>query len=293
MPASEVAGGPDPLRSFGVFARSIKLAHSVFALPFALASAALAGREHGITWTQVALIVVAMVCARSAAMGFNRIVDRDFDARNPRTASREIPAGQLTVVAAWAWTLIFALAFVAVSFALSPLCGALSPIALGVVGLYSLTKRFTALCHLVLGLALGLAPVAAWIAVAGSVSLVPLVLAGVVLTWVAGFDIIYAGQDLGFDRSAGLHSVPAAFGMRAALAVSAALHAVTVALLVALPLVTPLAWPWWLGVTLMASILVWEHRLVTPDDLSKVDKAFFDLNGYVALAFLATTLLAL
>ena len=238
-------------------------------------------------------ILVAMVAARSAAMGFNRIVDRDIDARNPRTASREIPAGELSLRSAWGWTLASAGLFLAASWALGPLPLLLAPVALAVVWGYSLVKRVSWTCHLVLGLALALAPVGAWVAIAGSFASLPVLLGLIVGTWVAGFDIIYSCQDAGFDADEGLHSIPARFGLTGALWISALLHVLTVVGLAVLPLVAGLGWVYWLGFALMAGTLAYEHAIVRPDDLSRVDKAFFDLNGYVSLAFFGTVLVAL
>ncbi len=275
------------------FARTIKLSHSIFALPFALAAAALAAQEHGITWVQGVWILVAMVSARSAAMGFNRIADRDIDAQNPRTASREIPSGELSLGAAWGWTLLSALVFVVASWRLGPWCVALAPVALAVIWGYSLAKRVTFLCHLVLGLALGLAPLGAWLAIAGSLSVLPVLMAVIVGSWVAGFDIIYSCQDASFDAQQRLHSVPVRMGLRGALWFSVALHVLTVAGLALLPFVAELGTVYWLGFAAMAGTLAYEHWIVRPDDLSRVDKAFFDLNGYVSLAFFGTVLVAL
>ena len=272
------------------YARMIKISHTLFAMPFALAAAVLAWRIEGFQWLQLLLIVLCMVFARSAAMGFNRVVDRDIDAKNPRTAAREIPAGSIGVGAALAFTAGSALLFVFCAWALSPLCAALSPIVLVVICGYSLTKRFTALCHLFLGLALALAPSCAWIAITGGLSATPLVLSAIVGTWVAGFDIIYALQDADFDRDEGLHSIPSALGRKGALVVSALLHVLTLGGLLALPLTTELGWPYWPGVVLIAGILAYEHWIVRPDDLSRVNQAFFQLNGYVSLAFFAVVL---
>lgn len=269
------------------YSRMIKLSHSIFALPFALAAGLLAAREVTTTWTQWALIVACMVLARSSAMGFNRIVDRDLDARNPRTATREIPAGAISVGAAWAFTLGSAALFVLCAAALHPLTGWLSPVALAIVWGYSLTKRFTALCHVVLGLALALAPSAVWIALTGGYASTPLLLSLTVGTWVAGFDIIYACQDVDFDQREGVRSIPAALGVRGALIVSAVLHVGTVAALVALPAVVPLGPVYYVGVALIGAVLAYEHAIVRPSDLSRINKAFFDLNGYVSLLFLA------
>lgn len=274
------------------FGRMIKFSHSIFAMPFALSAAVLAARTHPTTWDQWVLIVVCMVAARSAAMGFNRIVDRHIDASNPRTVSRELPSGQISLPAAVTFTAVAAGILVAGSFALHPLCGWLSPVALAVVCGYSYGKRFTSLVHLWLGVALGLAPVAAWIAITGGIAWPPVVLAAAVATWVAGFDILYSLQDEEFDRGAGLRSIPAAIGQGMAMNVSSLLHVVTVGLLAALPALVPLGWPYWVGLVVIAGVLLYEHRLVKPGDLSRIDKAFFDLNGYVSLAFFAAVLLA-
>lgn len=274
------------------FGRMIKFSHSIFAMPFALASAALAARETTTTPLQWGLIVACMVTARSAAMGFNRIVDRQLDAANPRTATREIPSGAVSLSSAVTFTALSALAFVGLSAWLHPLCGWLSPIALLVVCGYSYGKRFTSLVHLWLGVALGLAPIAAWIAITGTVAAAPLVLAGAVATWVAGFDILYSLQDEEYDRGAGLNSIPARLGQVGAMRVSRALHVLTIGAIAALPAVVSLAWPYWVGVAIIAGVLGWEHSLVKPGDLSRIDKAFFDLNGYVSLVFLAAVLAA-
>ena len=269
------------------FGRMIKFSHSIFAMPFALAAGILAARQtptHPLQW---ALIVGCMVTARSAAMGFNRIVDRELDARNPRTAARELPTGAVSLRSAVAFTGLSAALFVVLSAWLHPLCGWLSPVALLVVCGYSYAKRFTALVHLWLGVALGLAPVAVWIAITGTVAPGALLLAGAVCSWVAGFDILYSLQDEDYARQAGLRSIPARLGQRGAMLVSRLLHVATVAALGALPYVVPLAWPYWVGVLAIAGVLGWEHSLVKPGDLSRIDKAFFDLNGYVSLLFLA------
>jgi 4-hydroxybenzoate polyprenyltransferase len=274
------------------YSRMIKLSHSIFAMPFALAAAALAARQVEVTWVQLGLIVVCMVAARSSAMGFNRVVDRDIDADNPRTAGREIPSGQISVRAAWGFTLGSAAIFVVASALLGPLVLALSPVALGVVWGYSLTKRYTALCHGVLGLALALAPTGVWIALTGSYGWVPALLSVAVGTWVAGFDIIYSCQDADFDADHGLHSVPSVLGLRNALVVSALLHLATMGALAVLPFLTPLGWAYWVGFVVIGAVLSYEHWIVRPDDLSRIDKAFFDLNGYVSLVFLACVAVA-
>lgn len=274
------------MSAVATYARMIKLSHSIFAMPFALAAALIAAQQVPVTVLQVGLILLCLVLARSSAMGFNRVIDRDVDGRNPRTVGREIPSGQISVRAAWGFTLGSAAAFVACCALLGPATLALSPVALAVVWGYSLTKRFTALCHVVLGLALALAPTGVWIALTGSYGPVPLLLSLAVGTWVAGFDIIYACQDAAFDREQGLYSIPAVLGVRRALVVSAVLHLATVGLLVALPSWFPLGWSYGAGVLAIAAVLVYEHWIVRPDDLSRIDKAFFDLNGGVSLLFL-------
>jgi 4-hydroxybenzoate polyprenyltransferase len=274
------------------YGRMIKFSHSVFALPFALASAALAARD-GFRWAQVGWIVVAMVGARSAAMGFNRLADHEIDARNPRTAGRELPRGVLGRGEVWALVAISAAALVVAAAMLGPLCLALSPVALAIVFGYSYTKRFTALSHVVLGLALAVAPVGAWLAVRGSFSPVAVAIGLAVLAWVAGFDIIYSCQDAGFDRDAGLHSLPARIGVRRALRAARGFHAAAIGFLAA---VYPLAnlHPIYLaGVAGIAGLLAYEHSLVKADDLSRVDAAFFTLNGWVSVAYLAVTLAAI
>jgi 4-hydroxybenzoate polyprenyltransferase len=274
------------------FARMIKLSHSIFAMPFALAAAVIASRSVTVTALQVLLIVVCMIAARSSAMGMNRLVDRQFDARNPRTATRELVTGALSVPAAWAFTLGSAAVFVLGSALLGELTLLLSPIALAVVWGYSLTKRFTALCHLVLGAALALAPTAVWIALTGTFGPIPAVLSLAVATWVAGFDIIYACQDADFDRENGLFSIPSRLGVQNALIASALLHVVTLVALGVLPMFAPLGLAYTVGVVVIGLVLGYEHWIVRPNDLSRVDKAFFDLNGYVSLAFLVAVALA-
>ena len=276
------------VRTFG---RMIKFSHTVFALPFALAAAAIAARGHGITVGRLAAIVVAMVGARTAAMGFNRIADRHIDARNPRTAGRELPTGKVSLASATLLTVAAAIVFVGASAWLGPLCLALSPVALALVLGYSYTKRFTWLCHLFLGLAIAAGPGGAWIAVRGDVAAPALWLMLAVATWIGGFDILYALADRDFDRSAGLHSIPARFGVRGALFASGLLHLVTVAAMLMLARAGGLGIVYLVGVALIAAILVWEHAIVRPRDLSRLDMAFFNLNGYVSVAFFVATLL--
>jgi 4-hydroxybenzoate polyprenyltransferase len=266
--------------------RLVRFSHSVFALPFALAAAWLA--SGGLPAPRVlALVVVCAVAARTAAMAFNRLVDRRLDAENPRTRGRELPSGVLRPRAVGALSASAAAVFVAGAFALNPLCGMLAPPVLAVLLGYSLMKRVSWLSHAVLGLALGLAPLGAWLAVTGSFTgdlAPPLLLAAAVVVWVGGFDLIYACQDAEHDRRAGLRSVPARFGVAGALAASSAAHAVTVALLVAFGLRAELGLAWWIVLAVAAALLVWQHRMVKPDDLSRVDVAFFTLNGWVGVA---------
>ena len=266
--------------------RLVKFSHSIFALPFALMGAWLAaGGPPGAT--TLGLIVVAAVAARTAAMAFNRYIDRDIDASNPRTSGREIPSGQLSPAFAAGLTAISSAVFVGVAFALNPLAGKLSPVVLSVLLGYSLVKRFSALVHLVLGVALGLAPLGAWIAVRGSFEgdlTAILLLFVTVWTWVAGFDLIYSCQDAEFDAARGLHSIPARIGIAGALRVSRALHALSVAALVGVALVGGLGWVFWGAVGVAALLLAWEQSIVRADDLSRVDVAFFTLNGWVGVA---------
>jgi 4-hydroxybenzoate polyprenyltransferase len=279
-----------PLAPLVTFGRMIKFEHTIFALPFALAAAAIAARGHGLSVARVAGIVVAMAAARTAAMGFNRIADRHIDAKNPRTARRELPAGAVTLRAAWILTLAAAATFVAAAAYLGPLCLALSPVALAFLFGYSFTKRFTFLCHLFLGLAIASGPAGAWIAVRGDFGLVPGLLMLAVACWIAGFDVLYALADRDFDRGAGLHSIPARFGVTGALVISAGLHAVTLGALLALGPVAALGAPYFVGVAIVAALLVYEHAIVRPSDLSRLDAAFFTLNGYVSVVFFVATL---
>ena len=268
----------------------IKIEHTLFALPFAFLGAVLAA--NGVpTGRQIFWIVVAMVGARSAAMAFNRLADRNIDARNPRTATRALPAGLLTPAFVGAFVAVAAALLVLAAWRLNPLAFALSPAALLVVFLYSYTKRFTALSHLVLGLALAGAPLGAWIAVRGDVAAAPLVLGGAVLLWVAGFDVLYGLQDLDFDRGAGLHSIPARLGVRGALFVSALFHLGTLALLLLLPYVYApgLGAAYRIGVGGCAMLLGWQHWVVRPSDLSRLNAAFFTANGALAVWLFAAT----
>ena len=272
------------------FGRMVKFEHTLFALPFALAAAAIAARGHGLSGVRVAGIVIAMAGARTAAMGFNRIIDRHIDAKNPRTARREIPTGAISLSSAWTMTLVATAVFVGAAAALGPLCLALSPVALFFLYGYSFTKRFTALCHLFLGLAIASGPAGAWIAVRGDFGWAPGLLMIAVACWIAGFDVLYALSDRDFDRTAGIHSIPARFGVAGALAISAALHLVTAAALLALAPVAHLGVPYLTGVAVVIALLIYEHAIVRPTDLSRLDVAFFNLNGYVSVVFFIATL---
>ncbi len=265
----------------------IKFEHSIFALPFALVGGMLAVRGWP-TWRQILWLTVAMVGARSAAMTFNRIADRKFDAANPRTRMRALPTGRLKLRFAVGFTVFSCGLLALAAWELSPLAFKLSPLAIAVLLLYSYTKRFTLLSHLALGIADGLAPIGAWIALRNSVSLSALLLGAAVAFWVAGFDLIYACQDIEFDRQAGLHSVPQRFGIAAALYGSIACHLAMVALLVVVLQMEHLGWMAMAGLALMMGLLVYEHAIVRPSDLSRLNAAFFTVNGYISLLFFFT-----
>jgi 4-hydroxybenzoate polyprenyltransferase len=266
----------------------IKIEHTLFALPFAFLGAVLAAGGLPGAW-QAVWITLAMVGARSCAMAFNRIADRDFDAANPRTRGRAIPAGQLSLSYAWAFTLIAAALFFLAAAMLNRLTLLLAPIALASVLLYSYTKRFTSLSHVVLGWCLSIAPTGAWIAVRGALdSPVPLLLSLVVLLWTAGFDVLYACQDYDFDRAASLRSIPARLGVPSALWVSRTLHAASFAALVGLYLLTSLGALALTGVVATGALLVYQHSLVRADDLGRLNAAFFTTNAFVSVILLAT-----
>lgn len=279
----------------------IRFSHTVFALPFAALAAALAWKSEPLRWQDALGVLLCMVFARSAAMAFNRLVDRHIDAANPRTAGRHLPAGTLGVGTVWVFTVACCVGFVASTLLFyarepsNPWPLYLSvPVLLFVLG-YSLAKRFTSLAHFWLGAALMLAPVAAWGAIRGfEEPVVPLLLGGAVAFWVAGFDILYACQDARFDRDAGLHSVPARFGIVQSLRIAAACHAVMFALLVGLYFASPhLGRVFLAGLGAVGALLVYEHRLVRPDDLTRVNRAFFHVNGVISLGLLAVVLVQL
>src|SRR5579859_5119632 len=266
----------------------IKFEHSVFALPFALVGALLAARAGGglPSWRQTLWIVVAMVGARSAAMTMNRIADIEYDRRNPRTANRALPAGQLSIGFAAAFTICASVLLIIAAWQLNRLALKLSPLALAVLFFYSFTKRFTAWAHFVLGFCLGMSPAAAWIAIRGSLDWRMLILCAAVTLWVGGFDVLYACQDIEFDKTAGLYSIPKRFGVSGALVIARAMHIVMVGLLVWLARSFQLGWPAWAGIAVVATLLIYEHSLVKPNDLSKINAAFFTVNGYISLLFL-------
>ncbi|MBW7932876.1 MAG: UbiA family prenyltransferase [Gemmatimonadaceae bacterium] len=266
----------------------VKLPHTVFALPFALVGVVLASRIAPVTASLVLWVVVAFTAARFAAMGFNRIVDRRWDALNPRTAMRELPSGAMTVGEATASVVMACVVFVFAAWRINPLCFALSPVALAIVLFYSYTKRFTRWAHIALGLGTGIAPAGGYLAVTGAWSdpwwLLP-VLVLVVLTWIGGFDVLYALPDAEFDRAHGLHSVPAAMGIPRALWVSRTMHLLTVAALAIAGVATHSGTLYFAGVAVAAVILAWEHSLVKANDLSKLDAAFFSVNGLLSVTF--------
>lgn len=274
------------------YASFIRFGHTVFALPFALCGALLAGLETDLTWARAGWIVAATFTARTAAMAFNRLVDARYDALNPRTRGREIPRGRVSRREAGAVVVLAAAAFVAVTYALGPVCFALSPVALAIVFWYSLAKRHTACAQLFLGLALAVAPVGGWLAAGGGRGWAPWLLALATGAWVAGFDVIYACEDVDFDRRHGLRSMPARLGVARALGLSRLLHVVAVAGLAGLAWLAPLGPVYLAGVGGVALLLAYEQSLVSAADLSRVKQAF-DLNGYVGILYLTATAAAI
>ncbi|MGE0443828.1 MAG: UbiA-like polyprenyltransferase [Vicinamibacterales bacterium] len=270
----------------------VRISHSVFALPFALTGALLAWREAPFAWAQVGWIVACMVSARSAAMGFNRVVDARWDAQNPRTAMREIPRGAMSAREAWIFVAVSAAVFVFGASRLNPLCFALSPVALAIVFWYSLAKRYTPYTQLFLGLAMAVAPVGGWIAAGGGVGVEPWLLGAAIGLWVGGFDILYACQDVEFDHRAGLRSIPTRFGVSRAITLSRLMHVATVLAMAGLWVAAALPPLYLAGVAFVAALLVYEQSLVSATDLSQVKKAF-DLNGYVGIVYFAATALSL
>lgn len=278
--------------AFNEILRMIKIEHSIFAMPFALAAAFLAAG--GLPDLRVfVLIILAVVFARSAAMAFNRFVDAEIDLKNPRTAERSIPAGRLTRRYALGFTVISSLLFVAVTVLLNWLTAALSPFMLLILLGYSYTKRFTRYCHLVLGLALGCAPIGAWAAVRGNIEATPLLIGLAVMLWTAGFDIIYACQDVDFDRRENLHSLPARLGLPRSLMLSRTMHLSVILILALVGFRENLGSPYWLGLFFAASCLTFEQYLIRSGDMTKVTTAFFTMNGLVSLTFGAAVIISL
>ena len=278
------------LKRFQIILEMIKFEHTIFALPFAFTGALLAAKGMP-SWGQVLWITAAMVGARSAAMGFNRWADRKFDAENPRTKNRALPMGLVTPVQVIVFTVVSSLVLIFASFMLNPLAFALSPVALAIVFFYSFTKRFTFLSHAFLGLAISLAPIGAWIAITGKLEVPALVLGAAVLFWLLGFDVLYALQDQAFDRKAGLHSIPQRFGTGRSLWISRVSHAVTMALLFWLSALLSLGLTYLLGVVIALCLIIYEHILVRKDDLSKLNMAFLNMNGYISVTIFIFTLL--
>jgi 4-hydroxybenzoate polyprenyltransferase len=280
------------MRKLTTYLSFVRFSHSVFALPFALVGALLAWRQHPFTWSQVVWIVVCMVSARSAAMGFNRVADARLDALNPRTSMRELPRGAMTMREAIVFVGVASVIFVFAALRLSVLCGLLSPIALAIVFWYSLAKRYTSYTQLFLALAMAVAPVGGWIAAGGTASPEPWLLGLAIGLWVGGFDVLYACQDVAFDLEHGLRSVPTRFGVAKALLVSRVMHVGAVLAMFALWRVADLPASYLGGVALVAAMLTYEQSLVSASDLSQVRKAF-DLNGYVGIVYFVTTALSL
>jgi 4-hydroxybenzoate polyprenyltransferase len=270
----------------------VRFSHTVFALPFALASMTVAARGWP-GWRVFGLIVAAMVCARTAAMGFNRIVDRKFDAQNPRTAGRHLPTGKIGRMEAWVLVAVSAAGLVVASWFINRICFVLSPVALGIVFFYSLTKRFTDFSHFFLGLALAAAPVGAWLAVSGKFAWSPLVLAVVVVFWLVGFDIIYATQDYEADKKLGLHSLPVRLGIAGSLQVARWAHAVMALVLAGFGWVVELRWPFCTGWVVIAVCLVAQHALARKQDPVSLNAAFFRMNAIISVVFLVSVLLGI
>ena len=270
----------------------VRFSHSVFALPFALTGALLAWRDHPFSWAQVAWIIVCMVSARSAAMGFNRLADADHDALNPRTKMRELPRGVMSRAEAIAFVVLASAVLIYGASRLNSICFMLSPVALAIVFWYSLAKRYTAYTQLFLGLAMAVAPVGGWLAAGGRGGVEPWLLGLAIGLWVGGFDILYACQDLDFDRGYGLRSIPTRFGVTRSIQLSRAMHVATVVAMAALWRVADLPPLYLVGVAIVAALLAYEQSLVSDDDLSQVKRAF-DLNGYVGIVYFLATALSL
>lgn len=273
-------------RKIKIILDMIKFEHTIFALPFAIMSAFIA--SDGIPAPDKLIwILLAMIGARSCAMAFNRLADSDFDGANPRTTARAIPAGRITKRAVWVFTVVSAALLVFAAYKLNPLAFALSPVALAVIVGYSYSKRWTILSHFWLGLSISIAPIGAWIAITGTLDWPPMLLGLAVLLWIGGFDIIYACQDYEFDRKHGLFSIPARYGKQRALQLSSTLHAMMVGVLIGVTAITNLGVFYLIGVGIVTILLIYEHAIVRPNDLSRVNLAFFTLNGIVSLVLMA------
>lgn len=281
--------GARMIARIGTYLSFVRFSHSVFALPFALTGALLASGEHPLTWTRVTWIIAAMVAARSAAMGFNRLVDAHYDAQNPRTAMRELPRGAMSRTEAAIFVAVTSVAFIAAAWMINPLCAALSPLALAIVFWYSLAKRYTSYTQAFLGLAMAVAPVGGWLAAGGALGRwEPWLLGAAIGLWVGGFDVLYACQDYAFDREHGLRSIPVRFGIERSLLISRGMHVATILCMATLALVIPLGPIYLIGVALVAALLTYEQSLVSSTDLSQVKRAF-DMNGYVGILYFLTT----
>lgn len=289
MASEHVASSSGIVERTKTFGRMIKFSHSVFALPFAVVSGIVVVTSHNITltWLDALLLLVCMVSARTAAMGFNRIVDRKIDGENPRTQNRELPSGKIGAREAWMFTGTATVVFIAASFGINTLCGILAFPLLALLYGYSLVKRYTWGVHFVLGACLGAAPIGVWFALTGSFDWAPILLGLGVTLWTAGFDIYYSLQDEEFDRTQGLKSVPARFGARRSIVIVRFIHLLAVAAYLGFGFVAGMSIPFWIGLAGIASILAYEAWLLRNGDLSKIDLAFFNLNGYVSLLFAA------
>ncbi|MDR2963528.1 MAG: putative 4-hydroxybenzoate polyprenyltransferase [Bacteroidales bacterium] len=266
----------------------IKFSHTVFALPFAAIGFVLgvfSSGEPQFAWRLLLLVLLCMVFARTAAMAFNRYIDYEFDAQNERTAVREIPSGKISPRAALVFCVVNVLLFILTTYFINPLCFVLSPVALAVILGYSYTKRFTAWCHIILGVGLSLSPIGAYIAVRGAFALVPILFSLIVLTWSGGFDILYALQDEDFDKSQALHSIPARFGRAKSLIISAAIHGITLALVIAAGVIATFSLLYWVGAGIFVACLVFQHTIVSPRDISRVNLAFATTNGIASIVF--------
>ena len=270
----------------------IKFSHTIFALPFAAIGFSLAVwyANYPFEWRLLLCVLLCMVFCRSAAMAFNRLVDYKFDKKNERTENREIPAGVISPRAAWIFVILMSVLFIATTWFINELCFFLSPVALAVVLFYSYTKRFTSLCHIFLGIGQALVPIGAYIAVSAEFALVPIIFSFIVLGWMAGFDIIYALQDEEFDRQESLHSIPERLGRKNALRASIAIHIVTAILVVIVGFVAGLSWLYWIGSILFIGCLVFQHAIVSPNDISKVNLAFSTTNGFASIVYATFTI---